>query len=643
MIALAQDVTPDPVARIENYFARLATLLPQPARPAEPVSAQLQAALDYAARGWLVIPLHTPTARGCSCGRADCQSVGKHPRTRNGSKDASRDPAVIHEWWKRWPDANVGIATGPESGILVLDIDGKQGEQSLIDLAQRGFALPDTYTVRTGSGGQHHYFDWPEGTDVRNSARKIAPGLDIRGVGGLVAAPPSLHKSGRRYEVNESATDPAPCPEWLLSLIQAPQGAQAKQSAQANASIVKGQRTPHLVSLAGTMHKRNMDPAAIEAALLQENLAKCNPPLPSEKVCKIAHEIPKRYPNPESEAHAPATLTADIVCLKDVPAKAVDWLWEPLIPTGMLSMLSGDPGSGKSFIALSICADLSRGKLRDSRIVEPANSLYLSIENPVAETIRPRFDAMGGDPSRLFMLRGSTFTVDGEQQHGAVSLADIPVIDAALTQTHAKILVVDPVQSYLGQNVDMHRANQTRPILDNLSKLAEAHGCAVLILRHLSKQGNSKAITRGLGSIDLTGAVRSEMLVGSLPDDEDCRAMIHVKSNVGRLAHSLGYEISDTGEFRWTGESSITAFDLLAAPEGPDRKLTEATQWLAEKLKAGSAEKEEVCKQAESAGIRYRTLQRAKSALRVQSRRATFGGGSIWSLPENEPGSEAVR
>ena len=606
-------------------------------------SPQLEAALDYAGRGWLVIPLHTPAADGCSCGRADCTSVGKHPRTRNGSKDGSRDPAVIRAWWKKWPNANVGIATGPGSGLLVLDVDGKAGEESLIGLAQRGFILPDTYSVRTGSGGHHHYFAWPEGADVRNSARKIAPGLDIRGVGGLVAAEPSLHKSGRRYEVHESATDPAPCPEWLLSHIREAQAPATRQSAPAagaveSAPIGKGARRPTLFKLAGKMRKEGVSLEAITETLLALNRT-FDPPLDEAAVRKTAQGI-ARYP--AGEAHESPILKPDLIRLSDVQARGVLWLWEPFIPFGMLTMLSGDPGAGKSFIALSVAADLTRGRLRDGRSVEPASVLCLTVENPAAETIRPRFDALGGDPARFFLLRGTLFSENGEEQRGAVNLADIPILDNAIAETKARLVIVDPIQSYLGATVDLHRSNETRPVLDGLSKLAESRGCAVLLLRHLSKQSGGKAIHRGLGSIDLTGAARSEMLAGSLPDDPEARALVHVKSNVGRMGHTLGYSIDGEGRFAWTGESQITALELLAAPEGPDRKLTEATQWLAEKLRAGSLEAREIRAAAEAAGISSRTLQRAKSALRVQSRRATFAGGSIWSLPTNEPGSEAV-
>ncbi|HME31681.1 MAG TPA: bifunctional DNA primase/polymerase [Terriglobales bacterium] len=309
-----------------------------PSRPVGPVydSPQLlNAALGYAERGWHVVPLHNPTGRGCSCGHADCASPAKHPRTVHGLKDASHNPATIRQWWAQWKDANVGITTGPESGIIVLDVDGKQGEESLVELERRYGALPDTFTVRTGGGGLHSYFTHPPGLDVRNSASKIAPGLDVRGAGGYVVAPPSLHSSGQRYEVNESAIPPVPCPEWLLSLIQSANGTQARQDAPAagavGGAIGKGGRTKRLVSLAGGMLRRGMTPEAIEAALLAENAARCSPPLPEAKVRAIAHDIPARYPNP-----APSTPPHDE---ETTAAGTPDW---PALPAAALYGLAGD-------------------------------------------------------------------------------------------------------------------------------------------------------------------------------------------------------------------------------------------------------------------------------------------------------------
>jgi hypothetical protein len=373
------------------------------------------------------------------------------------------------------------------------------------------------------------------------------------------------------------------------------------------------------------MHKRGMDAAAIEAALRAENAAKCSPPLPDEKVRAVARGIPARYPNPTPEEKP--YVKPNLVCLADVEARPVEWLWEPFIPLRMLSMISGDPGAGKSFVALSVAADLSRGKLRDGRIVEPASTLYLTVENPTAEVIRPRFDLLGGDPKLLHLFSDT------------VSLADVAALEAAIIEIHARLVIVDPLQSYLGAGVDLHRSNETRPVMDGLARLAEKHGCAFLLLRHLSKQSGGKAIHRGLGSIDLTGAVRSEMLAGSLPDEPGTRALVHIKTNVGREGSTLGYSIGGAGRFAWTGESSLTAADLLAAPAGPgDRKLAEASQWLTEKLKTGTLEQRDIREMAEQAGITYATLRRAKNALRVRPHKAEMRGHWMWSLPEDAHG-----
>lgn len=354
---------------------------------------------------------------------------------------------------------------------------------------------------------------------------------------------------------------------------------------------------------------------------------------------EIAAQAAKDFAAIANGAVRGAAPRPDLVRLVDVQARAVSWLWEPFIPLGMLSMISGDPGGGKTFVAMALCAGVTRGKLGDGRIVEPANALYLSIENPVAETIRPRFDSLGGDPTRFFALRGTQVEIDGEEYKGSVTLSDIGMLDQAIAESGAKLVVVDPLQSYLGASVDLHRSNETRPVLDALSKLAEKHGCAILLLRHLAKQSGTKAIHRGLGSIDLTGAARSEMLVGSLPDDENTRAFVHIKSNIGRRGQSLGFAIDDEGRFSWTGNTQLTASDLLAGPETPELQgaKREAEEWLRDALSGGSRDAKELTDSAKSVGIAYRTLKRAKSALYVQSHKAAMNGGWVWSLPEDGP------
>jgi putative DNA primase/helicase len=165
-------------------------------------------ALDYAQRGWHVFPLHTIEEGGsCSCGEIPCgdenRNAGKHPigrLVRHGLNDATTDPQVIRQWWAGFPDANIGIRTGHVSGVLVLDIDGERGLESLRKLEAQYAPLRPSYRVKTGSGGLHYYFAMPD-ADIHNSASKLLPGLDIRGNGGYVVAVPSLHRSGDRYEV----------------------------------------------------------------------------------------------------------------------------------------------------------------------------------------------------------------------------------------------------------------------------------------------------------------------------------------------------------------------------------------------------------------------------------------------------------
>ena len=199
----------------------------------------LEAALKFAALGIPVLPLHTPIVGGCSCGDAECGSPGKHPRTSRGVKNASTDPAQIKRWWNTYPDANVGAATG--GGLRVLDVDPRNcGDAALAQLeAERG-SLPKTVTVETGGGGQHLYFRVPKG--ATNSCGKAGPGLDIKGEGGYVVAPPSLHASGGNYRWRERLSDIeiAPLPEWLAATPAANGGPIGE------AGPNKGQHTAHV-------------------------------------------------------------------------------------------------------------------------------------------------------------------------------------------------------------------------------------------------------------------------------------------------------------------------------------------------------------------------------------------------------------
>lgn len=281
------------------------------ARPSDPLSiATLKAALQYAGRGWPVIPMYAPGEAGqaCTCGRGACKNVGKHPATTHGVKDATIDPDQIHAWWSRPGRHNLGIATGAVAGLVVLDVDAhKGGFESLQELVARHGPLPITPEAITGGSGRHYLFAHP-GVPVKSKV-DIAKGLDVRADGSTIVAPPSLHRSGNTYEWAEGrepgAVPIAPAPSWLLELAN---GREKKGAERTNGSTAsteddafpEGQRNARLASEAGRLRREGLVQETITAVLLEINRRRCQPPLDDEEVRRIAASV-SRYA-PESRA-----------------------------------------------------------------------------------------------------------------------------------------------------------------------------------------------------------------------------------------------------------------------------------------------------------------------------------------------------
>lgn len=303
------------------------------------------AALALAGHGWRVFPCN-----------------GKQPRTANGLHDATTDRATIEAWWARLPAANVAVRTGHVSGLLVLDVDpGHGGDDALADLEREHGELPATVEALTGGGGRHVIFKHPGG-DVRNSAGRLGPGLDTRGDGGYIVAPPSVHPSGRAYEWSVDGhpddLEPAQAPAWLLDRLRAPAPERRNGASSGSGdAIPEGKRNPELASLAGTMRRRGMDADAIAAALKVTNAARCRPPLPDSEVDAVARSVSRYRPeNPAPDVPAQA--------LEDVIATFMRWLYLPdpgivVVTLGAIAanLLDGDPvwlvivgppGGGKS-------------------------------------------------------------------------------------------------------------------------------------------------------------------------------------------------------------------------------------------------------------------------------------------------------
>lgn len=259
----------------------------------------------YASQGLAVFPLATIEDGQCSCGKVGCGSPGKHPLgdlAPHGCKDATGELSSIEQWWSVYPDANIGIATGAISGILVIDIDEDHGGwQTLENLAAYHGELPITWTASTGGGGGHFYFRLPL-REIRNSAGTIGAGIDVRGEGGYVVAPPSRHLSGYAYvwvdEWHPKRTPLANCPDWLIERMAG--RSNNTQTKTLPERITAGQRNVWMASAAGMMRRHGFNSDAINAALQVENTQRCDPPLGTREIERIAISIERYQPYAEA-------------------------------------------------------------------------------------------------------------------------------------------------------------------------------------------------------------------------------------------------------------------------------------------------------------------------------------------------------
>jgi len=254
----------------------------------------------YAHRGWPVFPLHSPTQdSGCDC-RRDCgRNAAKHPRTQHGVLDATTDSETVARWWRMWPMANIGLATGARSGLVVLDVDPKAGgDRSLADLIARHGPLPSTPTVWTGGGGLHYYFAMPA-SSVRNSASTLGAGLDMRGDGGYVVAPPSVHSSRQPY-VWAVACDPVPLPAWIESRLTRTPAIPSIAVHEVLAGVPKGERDETLFRLACKLRRVDVPPDVAEDIVLRAAAA-CIPPFPEREARRKVASAYDRY-RPSAQA-----------------------------------------------------------------------------------------------------------------------------------------------------------------------------------------------------------------------------------------------------------------------------------------------------------------------------------------------------
>ena len=297
-----------------------------------------------------------------------------------------------------------------------------------------------------------------------------------------------------------------------------------------------------------------------------------------------------------------------IIRMSDVELTPVEWLWRPYLPFGKLSVLQGNPGEGKTYFAMHLAAACTNGKLLPNmERMEPFNVIYQTAEDGLGDTVKPRLIEAGADLDRVLVID------DSEVQ---LTLSD-ERIERAIIENNARLVIIDPIQAYLGADVDMNRANEVRPIFMRLGQVAQRTGCAILLIGHLNKAAGMQSLQRGLGSIDIAAAVRSVMFIGKLKHDPTMRILTHEKSSLAPPGASLAFSLGDESGFRWVGEYDITADEMLSGIEPQRETKTQQAKDLICALLAGGKQvlSEDIDKAALERGIPGRTVRDAKREL----------------------------
>lgn len=331
--------------------------------------------------------------------------------------------------------------------------------------------------------------------------------------------------------------------------------------------------------------------------------------------------------------------------MESVKVEQIEWLLYPFIPFGKVTIIQGDPGEGKTTMVLQIIAKLTRGEpillnkksqkeaqqdseenlkqevLSQDNPIQPVNVIYQTAEDGLKDTIKPRLLAAGADCSRVLVID------DREQP---LTMLDVR-LEEAIMQTKARMVVLDPIQGFLGTDVDMHRANEIRPLMKRMAVLAEKYHCAIILIGHMNKNSNGKSSYRGLGSIDFQAAARSVLIVGRLKDEPETRVMCHVKSSLAPEGKSVAFRLDKETGFQWIGEYDISADDLLSG-DARGQKSRIAKEFLLDILADGGMAQKKIEEEASKQGIKKKTLRNAKQELEIDS--VKRGNQWFWILSE---------
>lgn len=309
-----------------------------------------------------------------------------------------------------------------------------------------------------------------------------------------------------------------------------------------------------------------------------------------------------------------------LINMEDVKCENVEWLWYPFIPYGKITIIQGDPGEGKTTLVLQIIAKLTKGDaIINGESKEPINIIYQTAEDGLSDTIKPRLVAANADCSKVLVI---------DDRETPLTMLDMR-LEKAISETGARLVVLDPIQGFLGADIDMHRASEIRPVMKHIAEIAKKYRCAVILVGHMNKCNMGKSTYRGLGSIDFQAAARSVLIVGRIKNEPEIRVVCQIKNSLAPEAKSIAFRLSEKNGFEWIGEYDVKADELLCGTAKGMKQKT-AVDFLEDILSKGKMAQTKIAELAEEKGISNKTLRNAKKSLDIKA--SKIGNQWYWEL-----------
>jgi hypothetical protein len=489
---------------------------------------QLSSALYLSSLGWAVFPIHNPIPGGCSCRSTQCSRIGKHPRTTHGHMDATTAPQQIREWWAQWPNANIGVATGAGSKLVVIDVDPRHGGgETLAELERQRGPLPATVESLTGGGGRHLLFRHPGGL-IKSGTNVLGPGIDVRGDGGYIVVPQSTHESGKNYEWDKkhhpSKIPLADLPAWILDRIANKRHATIdRNSTQADPLVVPvGQRHSYLTSIAGTMRCRGMCAIEIEGALLAISRGRgwdqAKDPVPDAEVQRIARDIGAKPVGIQRISGPPDPIRFESVqnLLMTPPPKPASLIGDGLVMPGGLGVIAGAPGLGKTWGVLDLLLSAAAGKPWlgvETLPVKLCRAAYVGLELPpylVCERLSKVRDLRQSlDQSFLPDLASAhVLSYAPRNLMNLSSQGGRDFLKKSVEGLHLDLVIIDPLSRV--HNADENDAKEMGQVLAALDDIRGATGAALVLVHHTRKSPPGKRGAEDLHSVRGSGRIISD-------------------------------------------------------------------------------------------------------------------------------------